>query len=205
MTCCCDSHVIEDLHFSTKDLTINPYSKNDKLLFRDQTGSTVTITIQSRNRNVGQIYHYHDYDDPNKCKGNYFNSERDETKTTSTGPWSFTVDLSFDYNCDNPVYSKSIEIDVTHPKANNASSITISLAHFNDDTILSKYPPFDTVYIYHDSLTLGSKSYFKVYEFILHFSLHNDEWATNLYYTINEGVIGFNTNTGKKWYLLSKQ
>jgi hypothetical protein len=104
------------------------------------------------------------------------------------------------------VYDKSIEIDVNHPKANNVSSMTFSLAHFNGDTIFAKYPSFDTVYIYHDSLSLGPRSYFKVYEFVLHFSsLRNDEWATNLYYTIKEGVIGFSTNTGNKWYLLSKQ
>jgi len=206
MTCCCDSHMIEDLHFSANDLTINPYLKNDKLFFSDQTGNTVTITIYSRARNAGHIYPYHDYDNPNKCKGNYFNSERDETKTSSTGSWNFTLDLSFDYYFNNPVYDKSIEIDLTLDKANTSGSMTFSLAHFNGDTIFAKHPTFDTVYIYHDSLTLGPRSYFKVYELVLHFSsVRNDEWATNLYYTIKEGVIGFNTNTGKKWYLLSKQ
>ena len=205
MTCCCDSHMIEDLRFSTSDLTINPYVENNQLSLIDQTGNSFLVTIQSRSRNVGQIYPYHDYDNPNKCKGNYFNSERDETNTISTGPWYFQITLSFDYSFNNPVYDKSIEIDVIHPKAYSVSSMTFSLAHFNGDTIFAKHPSFDTVYIYHDSLTLGPRTYFKVYEFVLHSSLRNDEWATNLYYTIKEGVIGFNTNTGKKWYLLSKQ
>ena len=201
MTFCCDSHMIEDLHFSTNDLTINPYSKNDQLFFRDQTGNTFTITILSRNRNVGQIYPYHDYSDPNKCKGNYFNSERDETSTTSTGPWYFTLTLSFDYSFNNPVYDKSITIAVNHPAAYNVTSISYSLAHFNGDTIYGNYPSIDTVFIYHNSITLGPKSYYNVYEFISHYSNHNDEWATNLYYTIKEGIVGFNTNLGKKWYL----
>jgi hypothetical protein len=206
MTCCCDSHMIEDLRFSSSDITINPYVENDQLSFIDQTGSSLIVTIQSRSRNGGHTYPYHDYDNPNKCKGNYFNSEIDVTDTKSTGPWYFQITLSFDYSFNNPVYDKSIEIDVNHPKANNVSSMTFSLAHFNGDTIFAKYPSFDTVYIYHDSLSLGPRSYFKVYEFVLHFSsLRNDEWATNLYYTIKEGVIGFSTNTGNKWYLLSKQ
>ena len=47
MTCCCDSHLIEDLRFSASDITINPYVENDQLSFIDQTGSSLRVPLKT--------------------------------------------------------------------------------------------------------------------------------------------------------------
>jgi hypothetical protein len=84
----------------------------------------------------------------------------------------------------------------------NGAPASYSKAHFNHDTLYDKYPSSDSVYLYHQSITLGPKNFEKVYELFLYRSLNlNGDWATSLYYTIKEGIVGFNTNLGKKWYL----
>jgi len=188
-----------DLSFTQSDLNINPYKGNEQLVFRSLTGESFNIAIRGRYKNRNEMYGYKDYSDRNKCKGDYYYSERDETGFNNVGSWLFSIILSFDYTLDNPVYDKTIEFMVV---LENGASPSYSVAHFNPDTIYDKYPSRDSVYLYHKSITLGPKSFEKVYELFLYRSLNlNGDWATSLYYTIKEGIIGFNTNLGKKWYL----
>ena len=199
LTNCCSSHMRADLHFTQSDLNINPYKGSEQLVFRSLTGESFNIAIRGRYKNGSDMYGYKDYSDKNKCKGDYYYTERDETGFSNVGSWLFSIILSFDYTLNNQVYDKSIEFMVD---LKNGAPASYSEAHFNSDTIYDKYPSRDSVYIFHKSITLGPKSFENVYELFLYRSLNLDgEWATTLYYTIKEGIVGFNTDLGNKWYL----
>ena len=199
LTNCCSSHMRADLHFTQSDININPYKGTELLVFRSLTGESFNISIRGRYKNGSDMYGYKDYSDKNKCKGDYYYTERDETEFNNFGSWLFSIILYFDYTFNNPVYDKSIEFMVV---LQNGAPSSYSEVHFNHDTIYDKYPSRDSVYLYHKSITLGPKSFEKVYELFLYRSLNlNGDWATSLYYTIKEGIVGFNTNLGKKWYL----
>ncbi len=204
LTSCCDSIMIEDLNFSAKDLSVNPYSEFDRVLFKDQKDDTFSIKVKSRKIFTNEMFDNMVNDgNSRKCKGNYFNADFDETQTISTGSWFFEIKLTFDFSLKKPVYDKSIKITIHHPKENSVTSLTYTMAHFSGDTIFASSLYFDSVYIYRDTLAIGAKVFTRVYDFYLHPTIKNDEWATNLYYTIKDGVVGFETNKGNRWFLVN--
>jgi hypothetical protein len=200
LTSCCDSNLITEFNFTQKDLTINPYNGTEKLIFKSLTGDSINFQAVNRQSTFSKRYQKSSNGDSKACLGDYVTSENNNTAFQSTDNLlRFTIKLLFDYNFTNLDPNKLILFEsYSHPNDHNPPSSSRE-AYFGVDTIYNhgNYP--DTIYTFHNILILGPKSFNNVYEVYLIASVLSS--VTTLYYTIGEGIVGFNTQKEGKWYL----
>jgi hypothetical protein len=197
----CESNNLGKVSFTQEDLKIVPYKGSEILSFSDSLGNVLNFNEGKRRSNYNEIIYEYPSSEVDDCKGDYFYPEINYTNFLGEGLNSFIlVNLNMDRgNPFNQNINKFIVINVVF----SDTRIWNFNCGFNFYT-LKIFKNIDTtksMLSYKDSLVIGQKKYFSVY--VLK-QIKDPETSNNLqyvFYTINNGIVGFKTKEGHAWYL----
>jgi len=201
----CVQHEIATLKFSQNDLSINPYSGNEILIFKNLNNDSIVLAKASRGTE-GYTRYQIDYEEAKEyhhnCQGDYFTSETNWTEFGTIPDDSITsvrINLDFNYTLNNPTSDKNIWLFFYH---GNDNSGFWGNYKFNNDSIINYSKKTDSIVAYHTQINIGPKVFNNVYELYAHNEDdRNQEWFSIAYYSIKEGFCGVKSNFGKVWYL----
>jgi len=200
----CNSEKLGDRKFTQTDRNIVPYNGLENLIFKDSIGDTVSMHPEV---STGRMYSYDNkfyeyYFSSEKCPPNYYYVEQNYThfvgKDYGTSIWT---DIYFD----NPfadTLKKYIVIKVAFE--DSQSWYFTRSFFFNSSTLFNRYPQESKIIDYNDSLKIGPKWFLKVYtlkQIQDPYGLKNLQFV---YYSLNDGVVGFKTKDGHLLYLFIK-
>lgn len=195
---------IGSFSFTQNELKIVPYPTGDTLVFKSPTENSVILIFLGRSTHMEQCFENPQL--PVGSRGDYYDYECNCTgfKTPDSCLTSILM------TCVNPsqmhgeykIVSFSLYID-TSLQCNFHCP-----CRFNQDTLLNYYDSslltLGYVKAFHYNITLGSKLFNSVYELIGESREHFcSEFLSTLFYSFHDGIVGFQTNTGKLWYLSS--
>lgn len=193
----CKGKQYPSVSFSQDDLKINPYSGEETLNFIDSINDSIII-FTGKGRSTSQLFNYSndpDGDDVENhdCFGDTYYSDYNMTKFGSSSGW-FEIDLSFSNELRTGSLEKLISISIyntTNPWVYYDNDIFC----FKTDSIFnySYSYPVDKVVELINSLKLGNMSYNNVYKLSCR--------SGNLYYSIEDGLVGFQTNNSTLFFL----
>ncbi|MFZ4523168.1 MAG: hypothetical protein ACOYNC_15765 [Bacteroidales bacterium] len=199
----CKQSQVANFTFTQDDLGINPYSGQESLLFMNQFGDSCVFPKGNRG-NKGEVTYEIDYETAkeyyNHCQGDYFYHEYNFWETHNTANNSrLDIYLSFAYTFSNPVSDK---LFTTYLILGDPADYNFhGTFKFNHSNLFNYTPPGsyleDSIVSYHDSLLIGTRYFQNVYELFSHNS-------TIAFYSIKDGIVGFNTTDGAKWFLNKK-
>jgi len=199
----CTQNELSNLKFTTEDLSINPYTPNELLVFKNLTGDSIVFP-QGKRDTYSSTYHQNpDADYNHTCPGNYYSKETNQTDFyTNSGAFSpyLGITLGFDFSFNNPTSEKSIFLEIFSPTVSISGFYGSYL--FDNDSIFNYSKKFDTIVAKHLHIMIGPRTYTNVYElYAINVEGINPEWFSIAYYSIEEGFCGFKTNYGNIWYL----
>ena len=202
----CTEHKIAVLQFTPKEQLINPYNGHEALIFRNLNGDSINLIGQGRSSNFTNR-HEHIVGNSSDCPGDFISMERDLTVFLSKDNlWQFVIILSYDFSFTDLKSDNTLLFDeYTLPLEKNPS-ISGAQINFETDTIFDNYYNHrDTLLQFHKSISLGLKTFNDIYEILLVEQIYgNGVWATTLYYSIKQGIVGFRTTEDELWYLDNK-
>lgn len=197
----CEQHQSGNLTLTPDDLTINPYTGNELIIFKNLNGDSAVFGQGSRIKTIETQYQYAAGEN-NGCRGDYVELESNSTTFKSINTlWRFSIMLSFEYHFSDNSSSRFISFRMSSDQTQNYHGYSDRDLKYDVDTLYNRIYLTDTAYQFHRTLTLGQKSFNNVYEIKLIGSPVSDELATCLYYSITEGIVGFITNRDENWYL----
>lgn len=196
----CVQNNLADLRFTSEELAIIPYPVQDTLVFISEALDSIEYIFYSREIHTSKYFEigseeaklYH-----NDCMGDFYETEQDITilrqKSDSSG--SMQMYLTFKYSFDHPIYDKEITLRLF----NNTYGVGSFIYNFEKDTILKSYPS-QTLNFY-PVIQIGPRIFSNVYEFIC--DTTQQYQIQKAYYSITEGVIGFEQKDGPIFYLVN--
>ena len=204
----CVQHQIADLKFTPKDLSINPYTGNEILIFKNLNGDSIVLSKGVRKLERYTRYQYDNETaklDHHGCQGDYFTADEDRSGF-NTNPddsiTSFLINLNYLYTLDNPNSDKIIWL-LFH-QGNNNSGFWGNF-RFNDDSLFNYPAKIDSIVAFHNQINIGPKSFTNVYELYGHNEdTRNPEWFSTAFYSVTDGFCGVKSNFGQIWYLFKK-
>lgn len=199
----CTQNELANLKFTTDDLSINPYSGNEGLVFRNLTGDSI-VFLQGKRAAYSSTYHqYPDADYNHSCPGDYYSKETDQTDfytTSGTSSPYLGIELDFNISFENPDYEKTIFLEFFSPSTDISGFYGLFL--FNNDSIFNYPKKYDTIVQKHSQLTIGPRTFANVYElYAMNREKIHPEWFSIAYYSTKEGFCGFKSTNGILWYL----
>jgi hypothetical protein len=197
----CEQHQTGFLTLTPDDLTINPYTGNELIIFKNLNGDSAVFDQGNRIKTIETQYQYAPWEN-NGCRGDYVELESNNTTFKSINTlWKFSIMLSFDYHFPDNGSARFISFKMSSDQTQNYHGYSDRELKYDVDTLYNRIYLTDTAYQFHRSLTLGKNSFNNVYEIKLIGYLVSDELAIILYYSIPEGIVGFITNRNENWYL----
>ncbi len=201
----CDQMYVADFTFSSKDLSINPYTGSEMLVFKDLNGDSLILANGWRHNDPYTRYQY-DYEtaklDNHGCQGDYFTADYNRSgfiSDSASGKAIINIDLSFPFLFNHPVYYKNFRLNFH--QGENITSFSGDFK-FNNDTLYNYPEKHDSIVAFHQHVNVGPKTYTNVYELYGHNGdPRNDEWYSTAWYSVTEGLVGVRSNFGKLWYL----
>jgi hypothetical protein len=206
----CVQNEIGYLKFTQDELRINPYTAEEVLIFIDQNGDSVIFPAGVRKTEVREVHKY-DYEtaklDHHGCQGDYFFADNNfMEKNDPKFPSSLSITLNFRYTIDKPNSDKAftmfffIETPKVYGFMGDYNFMLDTLLNYKTRYTTQFYK--DSVAAFHSILTLGPKTFFKVYELYCHNPDYRDTaWISTAYYSIKDGLVGFKTSFGETWHL----
>ena len=200
----CNSEKLGEIRFTETDHKIVPYDGLENLIFKDSIGDSFTMHPEV---STGRIYsydnkYYEHYFSQEKCPPNYYCVEQNYThfvgKDYKTSIWT---DIYFD----NPFadsLKKYLVINVALEESQ--SWYFTSTFFFKSSELFDRSPLESKIVDYNDSLKIGPKWFLKVYtlkQIQDPYGLKNLQFV---YYSLNDGVVGFKTAEGHLYYLYFK-
>jgi hypothetical protein len=199
----CNQQEISHLTFTEGDRTIIPYSGNETLIYKNTDGDSVIFSNCLNNVGLKKEYALTAYEaqDFNGCRGNYLTSEYINMGFNSQNNLGgLNIILTNKATYYNPASIKNIYIYFC-PRFGSEVGFTADF-QFSNDTLINYADKFDSIVAYYNSITLGSRTFNKVYELYSHNSIPpQEEWGEIGYYSIVEGMVGIRSNYNKIWYL----
>jgi hypothetical protein len=196
----CVQNNVADLRFTPEELNINPYSHQDTLVFRNEVQDSIVYLFSSREIHTSKYFEigseeaklYH-----NDCMGDFYETEQDLTvfRQPLDSVYGMAISLSFLYSFENPTYNKEFYLQIIGGAYNAGTFIY----NFEKDTILKSYSSQPLKF--YSVIQIGPKIYSNVYEFIC--DTTQQYQIQKAYYSITEGVIGFEPKDGPIFYLVN--
>jgi hypothetical protein len=198
----CKSEYLGDVRFTETDLKINPYKGTERLVFKDSIGDSICYDSGVRYSNYNlPIYEYFDLNNPEACRGDYYELERNYAQFNEVESTGF---IKIVLNFDNPFiyHEKSInlQIDFGHNPSwyFNCEFDFDSLEIFES----ARHYPTGSILSYNDSIIIGPITCYSVYVLMQNSEPVNVENLKTVYYSINNGIVGFKTVQGHLWFLV---
>ncbi len=204
----CVQEQVAALRFSPEELSINPYNGIEEFAFKNLNGDSVQLFGGMRigkNIRVDQWSPNAAKEDHNGCSGNYYDEDFNsyEIRSGAATTTYFSIKLRFLYDFGAPMAMKEFELEF-FSQVNSQPGGDGFDGHylFRADTLMKIIHSRDSILSYHPMLSLGPRSFQKVYELSCgNPDGSNPEWFSMAYYSIKQGLVGFKTNTGTLWFL----
>lgn len=200
----CPEKKVGEYRFTSEELQINPYNGNEGLLFKNLTGDSVSLTVGDRSSGMIKVFTI--YVDDGECNGNYTLVETNNTVISSNDDsLQFTIFLRFFPEPSVPGFYKSMRVEAKIQDLNKKTISSVSVT-FEQDKITGydSGSGSNEDLLFHKSLTLGAKHFSDVYEFEVHlWSQTGNNWVSKMYYSIQQGIVGFSTHQNELWYLVN--
>jgi len=190
------------LFFTNSELNIVPYPTGDTMIFKSVSEDPVVFYYQGRS---SQIYQYYEYSEaPVGSRGGFYDYESNSTGFNNSTSCLASIFLfytnPFQYYGGLKILNFALSLDTTMQCG------FIGDYRFASDTIMNYHdsasPSLGYVKGFHQKILIGEREFSGVYELVGVSSEHFcSEYLLTLFYSFNEGIVGFQTNTGKTWYL----
>lgn len=190
--------------FSAQELAILPYPTHDTLIFKSTEGDSIVFKYSGRS-SMMKTY-YQNPGNPTGYQGNFYTCE-----VNSSGFISPNSDyLFFNLHFTNPFlgYGGTKLFNIGVASSDGGSCNFSGEFRFEADTLISYLPDSSFtsggyVKSLYKTLALGPRLFENVYELVgPGFTNYCPVFFSRVYYSINEGIVGFAQNTGKTWFLL---
>ena len=198
----CQSNLLGSVRFSQTDLNIIPYKGNEQLTYIASSGHKITFNGGNRISHYGsegdEYVEFPKSDD--YCPGNYYYTETNEIDFNGTvsGSW-----INFDMGMTTPFTSpvkKHIGILIT--VLDSIYWVFDNTYRFDSLKLYDFSPPYGIIPA-NESVSIGSKVFYNVYVLQSGMYLHSKTVGNleTVFYSITEGIVGFQNEYGKTWYL----
>jgi len=191
--------------FSSADLGILPYPTKDPLVFKSDAGDSIIFNSRGRESTMKTVWKYPL--NPQGYQGDYYSCEANSAGFISPNSDVLTFQLYFSNPFTQPTVQKFMSLGLV---AENSGTCSFAAVFRFDGGMLFTYLPDSSFHsggyikAVDDSLKLGPVYFKNVYELVApDFTYYCQAYFSRVYYTINEGVVGFKKNTGKTWYLVT--
>lgn len=202
----CEEHQVGFVKPSPDCLSINPYSGNEFLIYKNSAGDSVLFNKGIRGNSTENKYQYYSTAEYHECRGDYYIIESNNTTFKSINKlWEFSINLTFGYYYHFPPTDTIIQFQMYTDRNNHVKGLSHRDLVFGKDTIYNSTTLFDTGYVFHKTLTLGQTTYNNIYEILLTSDSGAEfDIALKEYYSITYGLVGFSTFYGENWFLVKK-
>jgi len=198
----CQSNLLGSVRFSQTDLYIIPYKGNEQRIYIASSGHKIIFNGTDRISHYGaegdEYVEFPKSDD--YCPGNYYYTEKNNIDFygTVSGSW-----LNFDMGMTTPFTIPVIKyIGISITVLDSIYSVFSNAYRFDSLKLYYYSPPYGIIPV-NESVSIGSKVFYNVY--VLHSEMYlHSKTVSNLetvYYSITEGIVGFQNEYGKTWYL----
>lgn len=192
----CEENKLATLTFTTEELSIDPYSGNERLTFKSLSDDSIVFPQGHRNAEIIEPSKFPAGD--NSCRGDYVSEDLNWLQKYNNEA-RLDIKLFFDYSFDNGTSEKEFEL-YFYSQLNIAGFD--AFYYFNANSISTINSSNGSITGYYQSIDLGPKSFQYVYELSCpNNDPNHKEGFSSAYYSIKEGLVGFKTNKGKLWYL----
>ena len=188
---CKTGKYLGQLNLTQNDLNTVPYLVNQIIIFKDSIGDSVCFNNFSRSSTRETLYDLNGYDYrqvEQNCDINYYNAERNSTIFLGIYENQMNIDLAYT-NSSN--YSYTFKKYLLFNVSFKDSLLLTSTVTFPIDSLNINYSVNSpgSLISYYDSLLIGNRYFYSVYKL-----------KQTLYYSLNNGVVGFKTNDNKIWH-----
>jgi hypothetical protein len=189
--CGCEREMIDEIKFTSSELSVNPYRGNESLTFKDDNGNSIIYTGQFRTIDTrkidGCIECCEDYYNVESVENTYFTSDYMESNLQVI----ITMNFDLETNERKPFVFFVWDYYEIKPYATGTSFMGLPIESMKTSAMEDG--------IYRDSITLRNRTYYEVYASPGQPShperLHGD----TLYYSVSEGIIGMRFSDGNLW------
>ncbi len=196
--CACREHQDSKYTFTSEDLVINPYQKNELFTLSNLSGDSVQYLVSNRISTMEKAFGNSD-----ECDRAYDLYESNFTTILSKDYiWRFGIRLnSFPAYQDSAFYHVIGFDQWTNSGQSDLLVASIGLLYRNG-TLYNNQGSTSAPIIYHKTISLGPRSFDYTYEISMNLQQSGVEyWATTIFYSVKQGLVGFKTNNDELWYL----
>jgi len=194
----CKSKKLGYIQLSQTDLNIVPYNETETLNFKDSIGNTIQFLGEySQTQNNPQ---YENASSDPDCPGNYYDVEEHSVRFNSAlisgHIWLYMIQYpSFSNEDIQKLLFITTEYQDTQYWSFNCFFEFYELKLYNSTSSRG------SILTFNDSLVVGQNKYYSVYTLNQSTAVTGYANLKTLYYSINNGIIGFKTDQGHLWYL----
>jgi hypothetical protein len=190
----CVQNQLQTQSFTPNERTIFPYKTNDLFVFKSlSNGSTYSLKVIDRKNEYSTYYENGPFSSDNNCPGNYYKSEYCKVQ------FDFYVCSLYQSMSDNFNQKSEKTLDLSFGFPTDPILGFNGNYSFESDSLQNG---INNIISYHNSITLGPKTFTNVYELQGDtIGYQNDEYLRIGYYSFQLGFVGFKTDKGAIWYL----
>ncbi len=203
----CIQHEVGRLTFTAGDQAICPYTGKDTLTFKNLTGDSVIFKKSLMQSGFNRAYQYSASEalDFNGCQGDYLSSEY-RARNYICGNIKGKLDVILKNNATFYHRESVKNIQLSFFPGDSTGLGFYASMKFSGDTLMNFPDKFDSIIAFHDSVSLGTRKFYQVYELFIHNEAPPlDDWGEFAYYSLIDGIVGFRSNLGKTWYLYRRK
>jgi hypothetical protein len=182
----CKNQFQGNLSFTVDELKIVPYSNQTNLIFINTLNDTINITTTTSSTKQDEITELADYRNSDCLKYYHCQNFGFVLKDSLN---AFEINIALQYALYPP--EKALYIKVELPVKDSISHFS-NFIYLKNDSIQGPYYP---------TLTLGSRTFSYVHEFLTMDINPVSDYLEFVYYTVKQGIVGFKSHNGKTWYL----
>lgn len=200
----CNDTKLGTFKFSDSELKIIPYNIGDQIVFKSSVFDSIIYDFDEEFGGISIDKEFSTY--ASECKGRYYEHEYKCLIFKNKYMDNLIFFISFSNPFMDTIITKRISIQIKNDIPSNGCFHGSYC--FQTDTIFNHhdtiYQRLGTVKKFHNSIELGPKTFLNVYELngIDQYQIF-DNYITELFYSINEGVVGYKLNNGKAYYLFA--
>jgi hypothetical protein len=212
LTCCkkekCDEKDVADFTFTPGDRAIIPYMGKEILTFKNVSGDSIVCKngVRKITTNIDYQYTQHEADGMNGCRGDLITFESNEVDFYSGSGFRY-INIAISNTCNFAFQVSGKYISFILNPADSVRSFFQGGFSFSNDTLFNlANDPFNSIVAFHDHISIGPKSFSKVYElYSSNLDPEYNEYYETAFYSTIDGLVGLRTNYGRLWYLDQKR
>ena len=191
---CRKGKYLGELRFSQTELDVVPYLENESIIFKDSINDSIYFSGMTRSSFYQNRKYLSDEDQEHDECADYYETEKTTIHSQNTYPNLAEINLFFKVENSSQIRKYIFfEIDVF------GSTNYEFLGSYPIDNLINYQDSLNSFITFNDSLMLDSNKFYSVFT-IKHNSTQNVTQIDNIFYSFNEGIVGFQMAGGKIWH-----